>query len=76
MRCTSIVFRAMVHCCVVCSIVSLANPVRRYERCRSNPIIKTRGVVLNFWVCQRNLNICCDYSNETSSAVFFSVNYH
>ena len=29
MRCTSIVFRARVHCCVVFSIVSLANPVRR-----------------------------------------------
>ena len=26
-------FRAWVHCSVVCSIVLLANPARRYERC-------------------------------------------
>ena len=31
MRCTSIVFSAGVHCSVVCSIVSLANPVRHYK---------------------------------------------
>ena len=35
MRHTSIVFRARDYCSVVCFIVFLANPVRRYERCKS-----------------------------------------
>ena len=35
MRCTSIVIRARIHYSVACSIVFSANPVRRYERCRT-----------------------------------------
>ena len=40
MRCTFIVFTARVRCSVVCSIVSLANSVRRYKRCRSALLVK------------------------------------
>ena len=81
MRCTCTVFRARVHCCVVCSIVSLSNPVRRYERCRSalsfmrfvhkNPstlsVMETCRVVLTYESV--NVMLWCDHSNETSLAV-------
>ena len=42
MRCTSIAFRARVHCSVVFSTVFLANPVRRYIKMQVCPSAKGR----------------------------------